>query len=95
MNYASIISDEEAVKSWLRDYSGELLAVGIKLGLDPLQQTALHDRLLAVRQGFDATTAIKAEFLAKRANRVLENDPMRVRWLNQQISQQGGRCEAA
>jgi hypothetical protein len=95
MNYGSILSDEEAVKSWLRDYSGELLSVGIKLGLSPTQQVTLQNRLFAIRHGFDAMAAIKANFLSERAPPLSENDPIRLRWLEENLSKQVGQWEAA
>lgn len=83
MRYSSILSDEEAVRLWLRDYSGELLSVGIRLGLTPRQQIALEDQLVSIRQSFDAMTASKTNFRSDRFHSQLRIDPMKLRWLNE------------
>jgi len=85
MKHSSVLSDEEAVKAWLRDYSGELLSVGIKLGLTEEQQAELQDRLVSIRQSFDAITAIKGSFCSDGASHQPTNDPMKRRWLDEQI----------
>jgi len=84
MSYSSsVLSDEEAVKAWLRDYSGELLSVGIKLGLTPEQQTELQNRLLSIRQSFDGITAIRGTFSSDWASHQRKNDPMKRRWCDE------------
>ena len=84
MSYSSsVLSDEEAVKAWLRDYSGELLSVGIKLGLTPEQQTELQNRLLSIRQSFDGITAIRGSFSDDWASHQRKNDPMKRRWFDE------------
>ena len=86
--YSRIPSDEQAVKAWFRDYSIGLASVGIRLGLTPTQQSELEHRLLAVCQGFDTVTAAKGRF---RSDAVVDRstDPIRSRWLADQLSLQG------
>jgi hypothetical protein len=84
MSYSpSVLSDEEAVKAWLRDYAGELLSVGIRLGLTAEQQTELQNRLVSIRQGFEAISAIKGSFSSDLALHQPKNDPMKLRWLEE------------
>ena len=85
MSYSpSVLSDEEAVKAWLRDYADELLSVGIRLGLTDEQKTELQNRLVSIRQGFDAITAIRGSFSSDLASFRPANDPMKLRWLDEQ-----------
>lgn len=95
MKYSSILSDEEGVKAWLRDYSGELLSVGIELGLTADQQTALQNHLVSVRQGFDAMTTIKTNFQSDLASHRSETDPINLRRLNEHKYQQSEQRDAA
>jgi hypothetical protein len=88
--YSRTPSDEQAVKSWLRDYSGGLASVGIKLSLTSTQQCEMEHRLLAVYQRFDTVTAIQGSFKADTfVDRPM--DPIRGRWLHDHIFVQGGR----
>jgi hypothetical protein len=86
--YSRIPSDEEAVKTWFRDYSSGLASVGIRLGLSPIQQSELEHRLLAVCQGFDTVTATEGRF---RSDAVVDRpmDPITSRWLDDHASAQG------
>jgi hypothetical protein len=87
MRQSPVRSDEEAVEVWLRDYSGKLLSVGIKLGLTAAQQTELQTRLVSRRQGVDAITGIRGSFCSNRTVRQPENDPMKMRWFDEQGDQ--------
>ena len=93
MSDTSIRSDEEAVKAWLRDYSGELLSVGIELGLTPTQLQRLQDRLLSIQQGFEEVTAIKANFRSALVPPQPKNDPMMRRWRNEHRYKQSEQRE--
>jgi hypothetical protein len=82
MSYSSsVLSDEEVVKAWLRDYASELLSVGIKLGLTAEQLTELQNRLVSIPHGLDATPSIKGSFSSDLASRRPTKDPMKLRWL--------------
>jgi len=93
MRDSPVRSDEEAVKVWLRDYSGELLSVGITLGLTAAQLLELHARLVSIRQDFDVTTASEGRFCSGRDSGQPETDPMKLRWLDEHCdwAQQGQR----
>ena len=86
--YPRIPSEEQAMKAWFRDYSSGLATVGIRLGLSPAQQSELEHRLLAVCQGLETVTTRKGSVRSKNivARRV---DPIRSRWLDDQVSGQG------
>ena len=80
--YSRIPSDEQAVKAWFRDYSIGLAFVGIRLGLTPTQQSELEHRLLAVCRDLEKIAARKRRFRS-------DADPIRRRWLADQLSVQG------
>ena len=68
MTPTSIPSDEEAVETWLRDYSDDLLSVGIDLHLSFAQQVELQDRLVSIQRALDGMIAIKRGILFDRAH---------------------------
>jgi hypothetical protein len=86
--YSRLPSHEQTVKAWFRHYSSGLASVGIRLGLTTSQQSELEHRLLAVCQGFDTVTATEGRFGSKA---ILDRpmDPIRSRWLDDNVSVQG------
>lgn len=86
--YSRLPSDEQAVQAWFRDYSIGLASVGIKLGLSATQQSELEHRLLAVCQGSGPIAPARGRF---RSGAAVDRptDPIRSRWLVDQISAQG------
>ena len=86
--YPRIPSEEQAMKAWFHDYSSGLAIVGIRLGLSPAQQSELEHRLLAVCQGLETVPARKGSVRCKALG-ARSMDPIRSRWLDDQVSVQG------
>ena len=85
--HSRIPSDEQAMKAWFRDYSIGLASVGIRLGLTPLQQSELEQRLLAVCHRFDTVAAARRSVRSTVVDRPM--DPISGRWLDDHVSVQG------
>lgn|GEM_PF-6566782 len=86
--YSRLPSNAQVVEAWFRHYSSGLSSVGIQLGLTPTQQSELEHRLMAVCRDVDRGGATQENLGLDGADGA-RLDPIKIRWVDDNVSVQG------